>query len=329
MPLIEEETKNFVRRAVLTTDSQKAVTEYFLSKQEDDHIKKYPEWDKPRNFPAWEVVRARCDLAKVDEKLRAKWLEQENKRKIMDEQWKEMRRDELILRESFIKFNRFVRENQEKRERAEIKIKEEQDRQAVRREEIDDLTKKLDHMKNIRDKMKKYVQDYKKYQNYLERVINETGEFLSISEIFNRYETLIEARSILSVHQDKNLQTLEETGTEIYYMTETRTQKFMGLNNRLAQLHAGRDKAEAKALKWEAIVSRIKASAAENNLKHTQVKTSCWNLYQQTCKRKGVPITVSKDDTEQQLEHIKRTILELKRIIKVAKKRAVKLDDNF
>lgn len=111
-------------------------------------------------------------------------------------------------------------------------------------------------------------------------------------------------------------------------MTETKTQKFMGLNNKLAQLQARRDKAEAKALKWETILSRIKASTTEMNLKYTQVKTCCWNLYQQTCKRKDVPIAVGKDDTEQQLEHIKRTILELKRIIKVAKKRAAKMDDH-
>ncbi|KZC12587.1 PREDICTED: coiled-coil domain-containing protein 42 homolog [Dufourea novaeangliae] len=328
MAMVQEETKNFVRRAVLPTDPQKAVAEFFLSKQEDRKIKKYPEWDKPRDFPASEVVRARCDLANVEKKLRAKWLEQEKRREIMNKQWQDMEHDELILRESFIKFNRFVRENQEKRERAEIKIKEEKERQAKRRDEIEDLREKLKHMINVREKMKKYVDEYKKYQTYLEKVINETGEFHSISEIFNRYETLIEARSILSVHQDKNLQALETTGTEIYHMTETKIQKFMGLNNLLAQLQARRDKVDSKALKWETIVSKIKASAAEKNLKHTQVKTCCWNLYQQTCKRKDVPVTVSKDDTEQQLEHIKRTILELKRIIKVAKKRAAKVDDH-
>lgn len=82
------------------------------------------------------MVRAYCDLAKVQEKLQAKWLEQEKRRQIMDEQWKEMRHDELVLRESFIKFNRFVRENQEKRERAEIKIKEERERQENRRKEV-------------------------------------------------------------------------------------------------------------------------------------------------------------------------------------------------
>ncbi|XP_043253343.1 cilia- and flagella-associated protein 73 [Colletes gigas] len=320
----QEGVKNFVRRAVIVTDPQKAVTEFFLSKQEDRNIKKYPEWDKPRSFPASKVVRAHSELEKIKEVLRAKWAEQEEKREYMDEQWEGMRQRELIFRESFIKFNRFVRENQEKRDRAEVRIKEERERQRGRQEEIEDLTKKLSHLINVREKMKEYVEKHKKYQNYLERVILETGEFQSINEIFNRYETLIEARLILSEHQDKNLQALEETGTEIYQMTDIKSQKFMGLNTKLAKLQGRQDRAEAKALKWETIVSKIKASAAEKNLRHTQVKTCCWNLYQQICKRKGIPVSVGKEDVEQQLDHIKRTILELKRIIKVAKKRAMK-----
>ncbi|XP_050583627.1 cilia- and flagella-associated protein 73 isoform X2 [Bombus affinis] len=324
MATIQEEVKNFIRRAVITTDPQKAVTEYFFSKQKDRDIKKYPEWDKPRVYPALEVVRARCELAKTEERLRAKWVEQEKKRKFMDEQWDEMRRQELFLRESFIKFNRFVRENQEKRDRADSKIKEERDRQASRMEEIKELEEKLSYMNDVRDRMKKYVKEYKKYHDYLDRVIVETGEFHSIFEIFNRYETLIEARTILSEHQDKNLEILEERGTEMHHMTEAKSQKIMGLNSKLAQLQARRDWAEVQARKWETIVAEIKVTAAEKNLEHMQVKTCCWNLYQQICKRKDIPVTVSKDDVEQQLNHIKRTILELKRIIRVAKKRAAK-----
>lgn len=107
-------------------------------------------------------------------------------------------------------------------------------------------------------------------------------------------------------------------------MTELKSQKVMALNNTLAQLQARRDRAEVQARKWETIVAEIKATAAEKNLEHTQVKTCCWNLYQQICKRKGIPVSVSKDNIEEQLDHIKRTILELKRIMKVAKKRATK-----
>lgn len=96
----------------------------------------------------------------------------------------------------------------------------------------------------------------------------------------------------------------------------------MGLNNRLAQLQTRYDRAKAQALKWETIISKIKETAATKNLELTQVKACCWNIYQQICKRKEIPIEVSSEDVEQQLIEIKRTILELKRIIKVAKKRA-------
>jgi len=70
-------------------------------------------------------------------------------------------------------------------------------------------------MRDVRDKMQRYVGEYRKYQNYLDRVVNETGEFQSINEIFNRYETLVEARQALSDQQDKNLQLLEQKGAEI------------------------------------------------------------------------------------------------------------------
>lgn len=72
-------------------------------------------------------------------------------------------------------------------------------------------------MYDVRDRMKKHVQEYQKYSYYLDRVITETGEFQSISDIFNRYETLVEARSILTEHQDKNLRLLEERGTEMVF----------------------------------------------------------------------------------------------------------------
>ncbi|KAG7206875.1 hypothetical protein KM043_000775 [Ampulex compressa] len=322
--MAQEETQNFVQRAIITADPQEAVSEFFISKQEDRNIKKYPEWDKPRVSSAFEAIRARRELSSVEEELQAKRIEQEDRRRKMDEQWDEMRRQELTLRQSFIKFNKFVKENHDKRERAENKIAEERERQAKRKQEIDDLTEKLNYMKNVLEDMQRYVEDYRKYQNYLERVVAETSEFQSITDIFNRYETLIETRSALAEHQDKYLRALEETGTEIHHMTEAKSQMLMGLNNKLAQLQTRYDKAKTSVLKWENIVSRIKTTAAAKNLELTQVKTCCWNIYQQICKRKGIPAKVGRDDAEQQLVHIKRTILELKRIIKVAKRRAAK-----
>lgn len=98
--------------------------------------RKYPEWDRARVCPATEVVRARRELTQVDEILKEKRAEQETKRKCMDEQWDEARKQQLQLRQSLVKFNTLVKENVEKRERAEQKIKEEHERQEKCKQEV-------------------------------------------------------------------------------------------------------------------------------------------------------------------------------------------------
>lgn len=82
------------------------------------------------------MIRVHRELAQVDEALREKWAERENRRKDMDEQWEEARNQALLLRESFVKFDQLVRENVEKRERAEQKIKEEHERQEKFKREV-------------------------------------------------------------------------------------------------------------------------------------------------------------------------------------------------
>ncbi|XP_015183988.1 PREDICTED: coiled-coil domain-containing protein 42 homolog isoform X1 [Polistes dominula] len=206
---------DFVKRAEIPKNSLEGVKELYLSKQEAQNIKKYPEWDVPRINPAFELIKARRDLNISEQKLREKWIEQEEKRKEMDEQWNNLREQELIFRESFIKYNTFVKENQEKRQRAKRKISEERERQTKYQEDVDDLEEKLNYMKGMCEKMQKHVEIYRKYQNYLERVVNETGSFKSITDIFQRYESLIEAKASLSEDQDKNIQLLEETETNI------------------------------------------------------------------------------------------------------------------
>lgn len=78
----------------------------------------------------------RRELVHIDGVLREKWAEQKIKRKDMDEQWEEARNQALLLRQSFVNFDQLVRENVEKRERAEQKIMEEQERQEKFKREV-------------------------------------------------------------------------------------------------------------------------------------------------------------------------------------------------
>lgn len=98
--------------------------------------RKYPEWDKPRICPATEVIQVRQELTRVEEILKEKQAERKVNRKHMDKQWEEARKQELLLRQSFVKFNTLVKENVEKCERAEQKIKEEHEHQEKHKLEV-------------------------------------------------------------------------------------------------------------------------------------------------------------------------------------------------
>ncbi|XP_074110792.1 coiled-coil domain-containing protein 42 homolog [Cotesia typhae] len=326
MEILKKNPKSLIHRAIITTDSRKLITEYFQSKFENDQIKKYPEFDVARSDPEIELLKACRELSQNEKELDAKHEEYEEKRKFIDQQWAEMRRKESLLRESFIKFDNFVKENHEKRLRAQRKINDEKDCQKIYQNQIAELEEKLVYLAPIRDKMQKYVKNYRPAQSYLESVVNEIGEFQSISQIFNRYENLMEVRQNVAEHQDKNLHTLEEIGIEMQRITEGKGHTLISLNNQLATLQSRYDRVKVEALKWESSVSRIKSIAAEKTLELIRIRLACWNLYTQMCKRKGISIDVSKNDIENQLVHIKRTIVELKRIVKIAEKRYTKVN---
>ena len=83
-----------------------------------------------------ELIKARRELTDAENHLIEKRREQKSMRIYMDQQWSELRNNEESLRQSFIKFNKLIKENREKRIRAENKMKKERELQEKRKEEV-------------------------------------------------------------------------------------------------------------------------------------------------------------------------------------------------
>lgn len=98
----------------------------------------------------------------------------------------------------------------------------------------------------------------------------------------------------------------------------------MGLNYIMAELQSRYEIAKNKALQWETMVTKIKDISVMKLAEIHQVRTSAWNIYLQMCQRKEVEPELTKDDIENQLLFIKRTLFELKKITKISKRRATK-----
>lgn len=96
----------------------------------------YPEWDLVKGEPVIELMRVRRELLAADLELQAKREQYQQRRELADHQWQELREKENLLRRSFIRFDEFVRENREKRERAVRKTRNEKERQKIREAEV-------------------------------------------------------------------------------------------------------------------------------------------------------------------------------------------------
>ncbi|EEB14649.1 coiled-coil domain-containing protein, putative [Pediculus humanus corporis] len=321
--VLDEKLLPILDKVTLDPDPIKAVYHYYKTKFEGNLLVK-PEWDAARITPATELVSAKRDLLLAERSLQRKREEQNIKREFMDKEWRELLEKEIGLRTAFVRFNKFIKENLDKRERAEKRVKEEKDLQNLRDQELEELQGKVDYMKFIKDDMEKHVNEYKMYENYLKLVINLSNEMNSSYDILNRYETLASARTELAARQEKNLTALETARTDMIKLTEEKSQTMMGLITELSQLQMRYDRAKAMSLRWETVLTKIKNISAEKALELNQVKISCWNLYTAMCLRKNVEVSVEKDNVEEQLVFIKRSIQELKKILRLVQKKAAK-----
>lgn len=218
-----------------------------------------------------------------------------------------------------------MKENQDKRARAEKKIEDDLAMQQKRDNDIKEIEKKCNDIKDIKQNMEHYVRDYKMYEEYLQKVLISFPEFRTLNDILNRYESLTEAKESLSNKQESDLLQLEQARTKLIKLTEEKTLEIMGLQNKLGDLQGRFEIAKFKALQSEMIVSKIKITSIQKTLELTQVKHSCWNIYSQMCARKGIPADIDKENMEAQLVFIKTTLAELKRVLKKARSHTAKM----
>ncbi|KAF2881444.1 hypothetical protein ILUMI_24730 [Ignelater luminosus] len=303
---------------------EKIVREYLYSKATKSLTKKFPEWDMPRMEPSTELVAKKRELYDVEQRLVDKRREANKKRKEMNAQWRDLEDRETILRENFIKFNKFVKENQEKRERAERKLSDEKALIQKRSDDITELKKNYDHMLSIKLQMERNIKNHRMYEEYLQNVVKACSTFRTVDDILDRYETLAEARKVLAERQEEDLSALEDARNEMIRVTEEKTLHIMGLNNVMAELQSRYEAAKSKALQWELMVTKIKDTCVDKLRELYEVRRSCWNVYLQMCKRKEIVPELAQDDIENQLLFIKRTLLELKRITKISRRRATR-----
>ena len=155
-----------------------------------------PEDVLKQTTPATELLEKKKELADVEDALEAQKEDFRLRMESLKQRRAELERKEYQLQENLLKFDRFLKENDARRERAERKADEENTVAAEREQEIDSLRKRLRTLKETKERQKEIISRYTKFEDFLKHVLTKSGEFQEISELIDRHATLITTNKV-------------------------------------------------------------------------------------------------------------------------------------
>ena len=267
---------------------------------------------------ATRLMKKKRELDEVDAQLAAKREDLKIKMELVQERRDILEKKELELKETLFKYDTFLKENETKKARALQKANSERDTKRRLIHDLEILHKDLENLLREKEESEMKLEKYAASQNYFHSVIMSSTDFQTISDIKDRYHTLISARQHLSdkiVHQQKFL---EKQKLELNQFKEEKNNEILGYGNELATLQVKLEQAQNNAIRWESIWTHIQNTAANKVLNSGRMRMAIYSMYKWSNKEQGE--TIAKENTTKQLEKIEHIIQDLTQITKEIKR---------
>ncbi|PVD25928.1 hypothetical protein C0Q70_13593 [Pomacea canaliculata] len=192
----------------------------------------------------------------------------------------ELERKEYQLKESLLKFDKFLKENDSKRARAVKKANDERELKRQKDKEIDRLEEEYKALTNQKNKLQKKLENYTGFHLYMEKVLEAGEEFHELRDIIARWDTLTATHQDLLERDQENQEVIEKQRQNLMRYMEEKDNEILGYNNKLSGLQTQLDAAQSESVKWESMWNHIKNTAAKKTLVLGRIKMSTHNLYQ-------------------------------------------------
>ncbi len=186
--------------------------------------------------PATRLLEKRRQMFEVQEALSSQ-KEEFGRREDAFRRWEEgLRRKDLELQESLIKFNKFLQENEAKRNRAKKRASDEQRQREQKEIEILELEEKLRTAQKEEAQLKELVEKNLKYQDFMENVVQSMTKFFpEVKDILNRYNTLMSTNADLSDQAQSQEGFVEDNRKSLVTLVKENENEILNKNNAIAE----------------------------------------------------------------------------------------------
>ncbi|KAJ3203579.1 Cilia- and flagella-associated protein 73 [Entophlyctis luteolus] len=221
----------------------------------------------------------------------------------------ELARKEMQLKESLLKFDKFLKA----RFAAIKKAIDERKTRDQKELEMQVLRKQVVHQSTRKDKSGRAVETYLMYQRFLESVLESTEEFGEIKDIIARFDTLAATNQELIDRARESQDRIERDRAMLINSTEEKNTLILNFNNEIAKLQTRLEEAQMKSAKCQLEWDQTLKNATAKTLELGQIKMATNNLFsivKSHVNSKQSNVT----DTKVQLDRIQQFILDLSAI---------------
>ncbi|KAH6559861.1 hypothetical protein BASA60_000426 [Batrachochytrium salamandrivorans] len=186
---------------------------------------------------------------------------------------------ESQLKDSLLKFDKFLKENDAKRMRALKKSMDERKLREQKELEIGVLKSSITDLGDRKDRQGNAVDINIWIQRYLESVLASGNDFSEIKDIISRFDTL-SATYVELVERARTAQERTEKDRQAFLSSsEEKNNVILGRNNEVARLQTKLEEVQIKSAKWQAELDQMIKNATQKSLLLGQVKMATSNLF--------------------------------------------------
>lgn len=230
--------------------------------------------------PATLLLEKRRQMLEVQGALDAQKVEYRAKEEHFRRREEALRKKDLELQEALVLFNKFLKENEAKRRRADRKAGEEIKQTVQKKKEIAARQEKMRLLKEKSAALKEEMARNERYQTYLRRVQSENaGEYPDIEAIPTRYYCLTDAHRDLQERQRAVTEQLERKRNEYVQYNKEQHNLNLAFNNDIARLSKELEEAQKSGAAVEERVDAALKGEAARTLKLSQLIMAVNNLY--------------------------------------------------
>ncbi|KNE68111.1 hypothetical protein AMAG_13282 [Allomyces macrogynus ATCC 38327] len=267
------------------------------------------------------LIRRRKELKHVQSLLEKKRAEFSKRMDECREKHEELKAKQKQLRDRVQKFEKFLRENDAKRQRALAKALSERKSREQKEQELFLLQDQLRQEQAKSERVKHMISMHRPHEQYLQWVISSLpSDYLDVQEphindVLTRYHTLSETNHDLQETLQQRLDEIEAETNRLNDLIKQKNDRILVYNSQLGALQKRLDKAKAESARVENMVAEsvLSGKARMRNLSETKLAIN--NIYSRLGTRQGQ--TVLSDASSQfaeKLAAIQDRVLDLAQI---------------